>query len=71
MTDNIDKNIQPVLTSKTNPKSRIRRGVYMIAYDAVDTAGNKAFGCKIKLVIKSKFLISLFHLETSILQNML
>ncbi|CAG2209565.1 unnamed protein product [Mytilus edulis] len=52
VTDNIDKNIQPVLTSKTNPKSRIRRGVYMIAYDAVDTAGNKAFGCKIKLVIK-------------------
>ncbi|CAC5354903.1 unnamed protein product [Mytilus coruscus] len=53
VTDNIAKNIQPVLTSKTNPNSRMRRGVYMISYDAVDTAGNKASGCKIKLVIKT------------------
>lgn len=69
VTDNIDKNIQPVLTSKTNPNSRLRRGVYIISYDAVDTAGNKAIGCKIKLVIKSKFVIRLFHLITNILQN--
>lgn len=63
MTDNIAKHIQPVLTSKTNPNGRMRMGVYELLYTAEDTAGNKAFGCKIKLVIKSMLIFVGFSLK--------
>ena len=53
--DNIDKNIQPQLMSKTNLKQALKIGVYDLRYSAKDTAGNNAVGCKIKLVIKSMY----------------
>lgn len=53
-TDNHDQTIPITKTGSAAPNRRIRSGIYQVTYNAVDSTGNKAVPCVIKVVMKGK-----------------
>lgn len=53
-TDNHDQTIKITKTGSVAPNRKIRAGIYQMTYNAVDSTGNKAVPCVIKVVMKGK-----------------
>lgn len=52
-TDNHDNTITITKTGSAAPNRNIRAGIYQVKYNAVDSTGNKAVPCVMKVVMKS------------------
>ncbi|KAK3085610.1 hypothetical protein FSP39_006044, partial [Pinctada imbricata] len=52
VSDNSNELIKPILAGNIKPGDKITSGVYKIRYHAQDRAGNKAFECKMKILMK-------------------
>lgn len=53
-TDNHDKIITITKTGSAAPNRKIPEGIYQVTYNAVDSTGNKAVPCVVKVVMKGK-----------------
>lgn len=53
-TDNHDQTIKISTTGSAAPNRKIRAGIYQVIYNAVDSTGNKAVPCVIRVVMKGK-----------------
>jgi hypothetical protein len=50
--DNHDKAMRVIKTGAVAPGDKLLPGTYPITYEAKDSAGNKAFPCNMKIVVK-------------------